>query len=136
MKPVTLPDLDQLPSVLETSEVNGVLVQAIEAAERNPDLSQQEVIDCIVDAIFARAYRPDEEFEVAVSGRILDWIKSRWGNSNSAFVDAASTALTNLNHSGIDLFLAGMLEGENREFARLAILECQAERAKSANKPQ
>ena len=134
MNPVTLPDLDQLPSVLETSEVNAVLVQAIEAGDRNPDLSRQEVVDCIVDAIFARGYRPDEQFDLAVSGRILDWIKVHWRSSNSAFVDAASTVFTNLNHPDIDPFLARELETEDREFAQLAIRECQAERTKPANK--
>ena len=128
MSSATLPDLDQLPSVLETFEVNAVLEQAIDASERNPDLPEQEVIDCIVDAIFARGYRPDEEFGMNVSGKILDWLKIHWGRSTSEFIDAASTVLANLNHPDIDPFLAAKLETENREFARLAIRECQAER--------
>jgi hypothetical protein len=134
MNPATLPDLDQLPSVLETSEVNAVLAQAVEAIERNPNLPQQEVVDCVVDAMFARGYRPDEEFDVAVSGKILDWIKHHWGSSTPAFIDAARTALTNLNHPDIDPFLAEQLAVESREFARVAIRECQAERTKPANR--
>ena len=134
MSTATLPDLDELPSVLETSEVNAVLTQALEAAEESPDLPNQQVIDCIVDAIYARGYRPDENYDSAVSGRILDWIGVHWDAASREFIDAASAVLTNLNHSGIDPFLIGKLKRDGREFAQLAIRECQTERTKPANK--
>jgi hypothetical protein len=135
MNPATLPDLNLLPSVLETHEVDSVLKQAIVAAESNPDLPPQKVIDCVVDAIFARGYRPGEEFDAIVSGRILDWIKNHWDTETPEFIDAASTVLANLNHASIDPFLELMNTTERREFARKSIAEAQSARIEPANKP-
>ena len=128
MSTARLPDLNELPSVLETHQVNTVLEKTVTAARENPGIQPQDAIDLIVDALLARGYRPGDPLDTHVSKKVLDWIKIHWNSASLEFLDAATTALTNLNNDEIDPFLDCLIQSETRGVVLQMIRECQAER--------
>jgi hypothetical protein len=56
----TYPDLNKLPSVLETAEVESVLQQILLALAEDPSADLLSIAELMVDAFHARGYRPDQ----------------------------------------------------------------------------
>ena len=124
----SLPDLDQLPSVLETSQVNQILRRALDAAHTNDSVTQLDAIGCMVDAIFARGYRPDEHFDVELGHEISNWIIANWIGCDVEFADAATTVLTNLPGKTVDQHVHSLVESEQRAQVIQMLNQCIAER--------
>ena len=123
-----LPDLNRLPSVLEAPELSSVLRRIADALDRNAEISPKAAIDCIIDAIFAQAYRPDEQIDPVVCARILQWIRQRWPEGDAAFADAAVTVLANLTCAGVDDYVKELLRNETRQPVIADLKQCAEER--------
>lgn len=127
-----LPDLNRLPSVLEVAEVSSVLRQTADALDRNPEIPPQAAIDCMVDAMFAQAYRPDEQIDPTVCGRILQWIRQQWPRGDAQFAQAAVTVLANLTCAGVDDYVKELLHNETRLAVVADLKQCAEERRPTA----
>jgi hypothetical protein len=123
-----LPDLNKLPSILETAEVDDVLRQIMDALDRHADIPPQAAVECMVDAIFARAYRPNEQLDTAVCERILQWIRQQWSGGDVEFAEYATTVLTNLTCTGVDDHVADLLNKEARREVIAELKQCIDER--------
>lgn len=123
-----LPDLDQLPSVLETAEVDNVLRQIMDALDRYPDIPPLAAVECMADAIFARADRPNEQLDPVECERILRWIRQQWPTGDVEFAEYATTVLTNLTCTGVDDYLSALLHKEARLEAIAELKQCIKER--------
>ena len=85
----TYPDLNRLPSVLETAEVESVLQQILSTLPKDPSPDVVSIAELMVDAFHARGYRTDEEYDVNLCSRILRWVRRNWSSYGNAFANVA-----------------------------------------------
>ena len=123
-----LPDIAELPSVLETSQVNEILAKALLAAQTNSSVFPIEAVDCMVDAIFARGHRHDEQFDSELAREICSWIMNNWVGCDLEFADAATTVLTNLPGKTVGQQIQNLVESEQRELVVQMLKQCVVER--------
>jgi hypothetical protein len=125
--PPLLPNLDNMPSVMEVAEVNAVLAQIVAAARNNPTISSKVAADLMVDAIFAQGYRPDECLDDQLSEQIFRWIQAEWASGDEEFAKSAITVLANLNCNGITQYFRKLLETDQRPSVQVEIRKCTCE---------
>ena len=123
-----LPDIAELPSVLETSQVNEILAKALLAAQTNSSVCPIEAVGCMVDAIFARGHRHDEQFDSELAREICSWIMNNWVGCDLEFADAATTVLTNLPGKTVGQQIQNLVESEQREPVVQMLKQCVVER--------
>jgi hypothetical protein len=120
----TYPDLNKLPSVLETAEVESVLQQILSALARDPSPNVVSIAELMVDAFHARGYRPDEAYDVNLCSQILTWVRQNWSNCDDAFANAVITLLANLDSPGRDEFLLYLFDSEKRPGIKQGLSDC------------
>lgn len=123
----TYPDLNRLPSVLETAEVESVLQQILSASAKDPSPDVVSIAELMVDAFHARGYRPDEKYDVNLCSRILTWVRRNWSSYDDAFANVAITLLANLDSPGRDEFLLHLFDSEKRPEIRQGLSDCMEE---------
>ncbi len=115
MQAPKLPNLDEWPSVLEFDQINTILSAVLHACTRNPSITANDAVDCMVDTILAQAYRPDEQIDPNVLQCVFQWIKATWDSADSDYADAACTVLANLGCDGVQEYVRRLLSTESRK---------------------
>ncbi|MEL7061195.1 MAG: hypothetical protein AAGN46_14330 [Acidobacteriota bacterium] len=125
--PIELPDLDRLPSVLETSEVDQVLREILAALDLNAEISPSAAVERMADALSARGDRPDDRLDVEVSERLLRWIRAHWPTGDVDFAEQAMTVLCCLSCDGVGETLNQFLARDTRPEIRADLRQCLSE---------
>jgi hypothetical protein len=82
----------------------------------------------MVDAIFARGYRPDEHFDAKLGRDVSNWIADNWIGCDVKFADAATTVLASLPGKKVDQHVQDLVELEQREQIIQMLKQCLFER--------
>ena len=121
---VEYPDLNELPSVLETEEVEDVLRKILATFKKDTDPELNEIVSLMVDSFFARGYWPDDYYDVDLCTEILEWVKNNWEKGDEKFAKYATTVLANIMCPGRNEYLLHQYASENRESVKRELVNC------------